>query len=210
VFLQHQLVMQPLACGFTVHFEDIAKYGGMIGLGVIPLLTQWKNIGGTLKSVIHPKPEIESKEPLSYRWAWIGFAASSVLTLVMLSIGGMPLWLGIVFLLIFNVLTIGLTRLRGESGGWIGNADEFVSTIQATLYQIGFESGIKNTAVQKTAWSSLMLAGTYTWWGTTIALPPPVTSMEAFKMASITNTKTKDLFVSISIAIVISLLIGVP
>jgi hypothetical protein len=193
-----------------VHFQDIMRYGAMIGLGVIPLLTQWKSIARSLRNAIHPDKEIESKEPLPYRWAWIGFVATTVVTLYLLSLGGMPLWIGVVFLLLFNILLLGITRIRGESGGWIGNAEEFISPIHATLYQIGFEANIKDEAVKTTAWRSLMLAGTYTWWGTLIALPPPITSMEAFKIGSVTNLRNKDLFVSISTAIIVAMLIGFP
>ncbi|MEM3526557.1 MAG: OPT/YSL family transporter [Candidatus Jordarchaeaceae archaeon] len=193
-----------------VHFSDIARYGALIGLGIVPLFTQWKHIVHTLKCVIHPEHESESREPLPYRWAWFGYIATLIITLYLLSIGGMPLWIAIVFLLLFNILTIGLTRLRGESGGWAGNADELISPLHATLYQVGFEANITDEAVKTACWRSLMLAGTYTWWGTAIALPPPITSMEAFRIASITRTKSKDIFVSLSIAIIIAILIGFP
>jgi hypothetical protein len=193
-----------------VHFQDITRYGAMIGLGVIPLLLQWKSIARSLRGVIHPNREMESKEPLPYRWAWAGFAVTTAITLYLLSLGGMPLWMGVVFLLLFNILSLGITRIRGESGGWIGNAEEMISPIHATLYQIGFEGNIQDEAVKATAWRSLLLAGTYTWWGTLVALPPPITSMEAFKIAAVTKTRTKDLFICISIAIVVAILIGFP
>jgi hypothetical protein len=193
-----------------VHFMDITRWGAMIGLGIIPLLTQWKNIGRSLKNAIHPDHEVESKEPLPYRWAWIGFAVTTVVTLYLLSLGGMPLWIGVIFLLLFNILLLGITRIRGESGGWMGNAEEMISPLHATLYQIGFEKNIQDEAVKGAAWRSLLLAGTYTWWGTVIALPPPITSMEAFKIAAVTKTRNKDLFVSISIAIILAILIGFP
>jgi len=193
-----------------VHFSDITRYGAILGLGIIPLIMQWKHVARTLRAIVHPEPDIESNEPLPYRWAWIGFIAMSVLTLFLLSLGGMPFWLAVVFLILFNVLSLGLTRLRGESGGWVGNAEEMVSPIHATLYQIGFEANIQNETVKTACWRTMMLSGTYTWWGTLIALPPPITSMEAFRIASITKTKARDLFVSMSIAIIIALLLGFP
>lgn len=194
----------------AVHNQDILRYGGMLGLGIIPLIFQWRYIGRSLKAIIHPKPEVETHEPLPYRWAWIGYIATSILSVFLMYIGGMPVWIAIIFFVLFNVLILGFTRLRGESGGWVGNADEMISPIHATLYQIGFASGIESEAVKSTCWSSLALAGTYTWWGFAIAFPPTITSMEAFRIASLTKTRSRDLFVAISIAIIVAIFIGFP
>ncbi|MGD8544543.1 MAG: hypothetical protein PVH12_00055 [Candidatus Bathyarchaeota archaeon] len=188
-----------------IHFLDILKWGGMLGLGIIPLFFQWRHLWGSLKAIIHPNPEVEDDEPLLYRWAWIGFGLTTLFAIILMYIAGTPLLVGVVFMILFSLLNLGFTRLRGESGGWAGNADEMISPIQATVYQVGhFEEN------PSSAYSALLLTGTFTWWGHVIALPPPVTSMEAFRIGSVTKTKSKDLFVSISIAIIISILIGFP
>ncbi len=190
-----------------IHFLDILKYGGMLGLGIIPLIYQWRHIWKSIRAIVYPDPEIENDEPLLYRWAWIGFVLTTVVCIVLMYVAGTPWHVGVIFMALFSLLNLGFTRLRGESGGWAGNADEMISPMQATIYQVGgFESNPGSTA----CYSSLMLAGTYTWWGHLIALPPPITSMEAFKIGSATKTKSRDLFVSISIAVIISILVGFP
>ncbi len=194
----------------AVHNQDILRYGGMLGVGLIPLIFQWRYIAQSLKAIVHPKPKIEAGEPLPYRWAWIGFIGATIASMFLMYIGGMPFWMTIIFFLLFNLISLGFTRLRGESGGWLGNGDEMISPIDATLYQMGFASGIQSEVVRQTTYRSLLLAGTYTWWGFAIAFPPPITSMEAFRIASVTKTRTRDLFVSISIGIIVALLIGFP
>ena len=190
----------------AIHHNDILRYGGLIGLGVLPLMYEWRHIVQTLKAVIHPKPKEEASEPLAYRWAWIGFVATTIVAMFLMSVGGMPLWAIILFAVLYNVLILGITRLRGESGGWAGNAEEMRGPISVTLYQAGFESNPTTSA----HWSSLVISGTYTWWGFLVAMPPPVTSTEAFRVASSTKTRNRDLFVAISVAIVIAMLIGFP
>ena len=194
--------------GFTgaIHHNEILRYGGLIGLGILPLIYEWRHIAQTLKAVIHPKPKDEASEPLAYRWSWIGFAATTIVATLLMFVGGMPLWAIILFMLLYNVLILGITRLRGESGGWMGNAEEMRAPISVTLYQAGFASNPQTSA----HWSSLMISGTYTWWGFLVAMPPPVTSTEAFRVASATKTRSRDLFVAISVAIIIAMLIGFP
>ena len=194
--------------GFTgaIHHNEILRYGGLIGLGILPLIYEWKHIAQTLKAVIHPKPKDEASEPLAYRWSWIGFIATTIVASLLMLVGGMPLWAIILFILLYNVLILGITRLRGESGGWMGNAEEMRGPIGVTLYQAGFESNPTTSA----HWSSLMISGTYTWWGFLVAMPPPVTSTEAFRVASATKTRSRDLFVAISVAIIVAMLIGFP
>lgn len=190
----------------AIHHNEILRYGGLIGLGILPLVYEWRHIAQTLKAVIHPNPKDEASEPLAYRWSWIGFVATTIVATLLMLVGGMPLWIIILFLLLYNVLILGITRLRGESGGWMGNAEEMRAPISATLYQAGFESNPATSA----HWSSLMISGTYTWWGFLVAMPPPVTSTEAFRVASATKTRSRDLFVAISVAIIIAMLIGFP
>lgn len=190
----------------AIHHNEILRFGGLIGLGILPLIYERRHIVRTLKAVIHPKPDEEASEPLTYRWSWIGFIATTVLAVLLMLVGGMPLWAIVLFLLLYNVLILGITRLRGESGGWAGNAEEMRAPISATLYQAGFASNPATSA----HWSSLMISGTYTWWGFLTAMPPPVTSSEAFRVASATKTRSRDLFVAISVAIMIAMLIGFP
>lgn len=189
-----------------IHHNEILRYGGLIGVGILPLIYEWRHIVQTLKAVIHPKPEDEASEPLSYRLSWIGFSAATIVAILLMFIGGMPLEIIIIFLLLYNILILGITRLRGESGGWAGNAEEVRAPMHATLYQVGFQSNPTTSA----HWSSLMISGTYTWWGTLIAMPPPVTSTEAFRVASATKTRSRDLFVAISFATIIAMLTGFP
>lgn len=192
----------------AVHSAEILWYGGMLGLGIIPLIYEWRHIAQTLKAVIHPKPEIEASEPLPYRWAWTGFIAMTIATLLLMFIAGMPLWIGVIFLALFNVLNLGFTRLRGESGGWMGNGSEMHAPVQVTLHQIGFAT--RERSLTSACFSAGAIPGPYTVHAFGTALGPPITVTEAFRIASITKTRNRDLFVSISIAIIVAMLIGFP
>jgi len=77
-------------------------FGALIALWVWPLVTVGRaNFVASIKAIWKKlPPELEAREPISYRWIWIGFIGCMLATAILMFIGSEganPIWYGLFF-----------------------------------------------------------------------------------------------------------------
>ncbi len=96
-------------------------YYGPQGLGAYSAIAFFALIGGrrhfyaVARSIFKPQLE-EASEPMKYRWAVFGFLAGLGFLLIFSYQGGMGIWIAVLYLLIYYLLAISVSRIRAEVG----------------------------------------------------------------------------------------------
>jgi len=119
------------AFGPPFYWSYVATLGGVIGIFIMVLWNSRSYLAETVRAVRHQTgPEIEQKEPFSYRTIYMMLAASIILVLLFLFSAGLGLASALVILVFggfINVISqlyiMGLTGMnyigdRGVWGGW--------------------------------------------------------------------------------------------
>ena len=131
----------PLDLSFScVFFYFVAKaqmlMGSMVGVATLPgypflgeqgagalfaLLTVacWtgrKHLLKVLSSIVHSSREDDAGEPISYRTAVVTFGICIALLMVICVKGGMTIWGYALFITIYLLIVVGVTRMRAELG----------------------------------------------------------------------------------------------
>ncbi len=109
----------------NARYPAIAEQGIGAWLG-IALLTLWmgkQHFLGTIKRAWRGK---ESDEPIHERYAWVGLIASFAFIVFFCHLAGMSILVAVIFLALFLLYMVGLTRIRSE-GGTIWNFGPYVN-----------------------------------------------------------------------------------
>ena len=142
--------------------------GGMLVLFLFGLYAARKHLWQVLRKAFGRAPEVDdSGEILSYRAAVLLLIGSGLVMVVWLSLAGLPVWVGVVFLCTAFALFVGFTRLIAEGGLSDGSVP------------VG-PAGIVVSAVGTSAIGAqglVVLATTYFW-----------TSVRSFAMTSAANS----------------------
>ncbi|MBT3266747.1 hypothetical protein HN371_06300 [Candidatus Poribacteria bacterium] len=90
--------------------------GAWMGIGVISLWLGRRHLALVGRSVLNADATDDSDEPLSYRWAVIGLAVGGALLTLFCVLAGIQIGLAVLFLGLFFLYMLALTRIRGEGG----------------------------------------------------------------------------------------------
>ena len=90
--------------------------GAMVGLSIIALVNSRRFLFNVLKKIFTGKGEDDSHEPISYRKALVGIIVASILLFIFCSEAGMSPWVILVFFALYYAISLGMTRIRAESG----------------------------------------------------------------------------------------------
>lgn len=180
------------------YFSEQAS-GAWFALGFAAIWTMRKYLIQVVKKAIGMSSELDdSKEPLPYRWALLGTLFSGGFVFFFLYVAGIEAWIVAVFLFMFFLLAIAITRVRAELGTphEISAGDHYANPLYIMSYVIG--TGHINPSSQ-TVLSMLH------WFNRGFRNHPMPSQLEAFKMAENTRISNKGLLVALLVAVLISL-----
>ena len=169
--------------------------GAWIGLAIVAI---WA-MRGYLKRVISiafaRAPAEDAREPLRYRTALIGLAAGTIFFFIWSALAGMSLLAIALFLLIYMLLSLAMTRVRAELGAQ--HEIYYVNPEQIMVAALGTSFlGPQNLTIISAAY----------WLHRCYRNHPMPNQLEAFKMAELTGINTKRLVGAMVLATVVAML----
>jgi len=204
-------------------------WGLTLGYVLIPIIIYRRLLIESLKAITKPNPEIEKNEPLPYRYAWIGFILCWIIFAVLYIpasagvLGGARFIGVLLFTVSWYLLKYGMQmRLAGESGnifqvdshndyhqseigvrfGWIGESTPAIGgkgVVPAWHIPHGTpEKTIALMAIRTPRFGTGYSSGMTGVGGAGRVL------LEVFKMAQLTETPTRPLFIAVSIAVIVA------
>lgn len=141
----------------------------------------------------------DSNEPFSYRLALIGFILLGGFVFGFLYVAGIEAWLIIVFLVMFFLLAIAITRVRAELGTphEISAGDHYANP----LYIMSFLIGTRNMNVASQTVLSMLH-----WFNRGFRNHPMPAQLEALKMAENARISNRGVMSAIIVASLVSLI----
>ena len=89
--------------------------GSWIALFFIAVWVTRSHLIAVTRKIVGLETELsDSKEPMPYRWAFIGLIGSLALIGIFVNLAGMNLWTASIFFGLYFVLSIAITRVRAE------------------------------------------------------------------------------------------------
>ena len=212
----------PLDLSFScVFFYFVAKaqmlMGSMVGVATLPgypflgeqgagalfaLLTVacWtgrKHLLKVLSSIVDSSREDDAGEPISYRTAVVTFGICIALLMVICVKGGMTIWGYALFITIYLLIVVGVTRMRAELGPPI-HAIGYATPQYLMIAMIG---------TQRLRPGNLTMLSLMNWLSgasyASFRTHPMPDQLEAFKLAELTGIRNRTMFVALVIASVV-------
>ncbi len=174
------------------------EFGMLFGVAIWAIILQRRYLIRTIQAVFKPEIIDETGEPISYRAAWIGFIVCAFIFFLSLFMSGSPL-IGAIYTVVFLVIGyIAGARLRAETAGMgIGHPGYIhLHGIHSVRAVLGGPDNAQNAGFYVTSmWMQFFQRD---------AAPasPAVSSLEAYNIARVTNTRTRDIFVAQSISVI--------
>jgi len=185
-------------------------WGAIIGLGLYPLITNWRYFREITLGLLGKKISGEESEALPYRLAWLGLIVSCLVYLGALAAVNVPVHFGILQLIIVIPFWVGLMRYNAEAGfglNLIGGWSEWSSI----PYQFFIPwTGMDKMPEVAAPWMATTFMHTNTCWGGGGNMYTNAFSLDGYKLASTNRAKNRDMFIMQCIAVVLSLIIGIP
>ncbi|MBM3214098.1 hypothetical protein FJZ36_04205 [Candidatus Poribacteria bacterium] len=98
-------------------YDRQQSLGAYLGLSLFAVWASRGYFAAVLRHVFRSSSRMDdSREPMRYRAAVVGIAVGSVFLLAFVHRIGMSLWVAVLFFGVFYVLSMGITRMRAESG----------------------------------------------------------------------------------------------
>ena len=98
-------------------YDRQQSLGAYLALAAFALWMGRRHIISVLRKAIHNPDSIDdSKEPMSYRTATLGVIVGMMFLVLFCVRAGMSWWVALLFFSIYLALSIGITRMRAESG----------------------------------------------------------------------------------------------
>lgn len=180
------------------YFSEQAS-GAWFALGIVAVWTMRKYLIQVVKKAIGLPTNIDdSNEPISYRLALAGVIIFGGLVFFFLYLAGIEAWVVAIFMAMFLILAVAITRVRAELGTphEISAGDHYANP----LYIISFMIGTRNVSPQSQTVLSMLH-----WFNRGFRNHPMPSQLEAFKMAENSGTSNRGLLVALAVASVVSL-----
>ncbi|MHA2224077.1 MAG: DUF6785 family protein [Candidatus Hodarchaeales archaeon] len=178
------------------------EWGILFGCALWAIILQRRYLWRTIKAIWDPSVIDESNEPIPYRVAWIGLLTCSLIYLVSLLLSNNFNIIGGVYAVLFLLVAyVAGARLRAETAGMgIGHPGYVhlhgIHSARVLMGVDGDNKPLDQPGFYVTAlWIQFFQRD---------AAPaaPAISSLEAYNIARITKTRTRDIFISHSIAVV--------
>ncbi|MFX0013154.1 MAG: DUF6785 family protein [Promethearchaeota archaeon] len=172
------------------------EFGMLFGVVVWAVILQRRYLWRSIKAIWDPSIIDESGEPISYRIAWIGFLLCGVIFFSSLLLSGSPLVMAIYTVIFLVIGYIAGARLRAETAGMgIGHP--------GYLHLHGMHTVRLFAGEENAATGGFYVTSMWMQFFQRDAAPttPAISSLEAYNIARITNTRKRDIFIAHSIGI---------
>ncbi|HIE26391.1 TPA: hypothetical protein EYP66_03810 [Candidatus Poribacteria bacterium] len=180
------------------YFSEQAS-GAWFAVGLLAIWTTRRHLIEVGKKAIGMSTNIDDKnEPLTYRSAVFGVILSGGFIFWFLYLAGIEVWVVGIFLLMFLLLALAITRVRAELGTphEISAGDHYANP----LYIMSFTLGTKNMLPSSQTGLSLLH-----WFNRGFRNHPMPNQLEAFKMGENARISNKGLLVALLLAVLVSL-----
>jgi hypothetical protein len=178
------------------------EFGILFGCAIWAILLQRRYLWRTIKAIWDPSVIDESGEPIPYRVAWIGFIGCALIFLASLLLSNQFNLIGGIYAVVFLcVAYIAGARLRAETAGMgIGHPGYVhlhgMHTARVLMGVDGENKPVDQPGFYVTAlWIQFFQRD---------AAPaaPAISALESYNIARITKTRTRDIFISHAIGVV--------
>ncbi len=180
------------------YFSEQAS-GAWFALGFVAIWTMRKYLKEIGRKAIGMKSDIDdSDEPLPYRWALVGTIVFGSVVFIFLYMMGIEAWVVALFLLMFFLLALAITRVRAELGTphEISAGDHYANPLYIISYLVG------TAHIHPASQTGLSLLH---WFNRGFRNHPMPSQLEAFKMGENTRMSNKGLLLAMAIAVFVSL-----
>ena len=180
------------------YFSEQAS-GAWFALGFVAIWTMRKYLVQVFKKAVGMSSDIDdSNEPIPYRLAFLGVLIFGGFVFFFLYIAGIEAWVVAVFMLMFFLLALAITRVRAELGTphEISAGDHYANP----LYIMSFMIGTRNINTPSQTVLSMLH-----WFNRGFRNHPMPSQLEAFKMAENSRMSNRGLLVALAVASVVSL-----
>ncbi|UCE12993.1 MAG: hypothetical protein JSV04_12475 [Candidatus Heimdallarchaeota archaeon] len=185
------------ARGGGISLFAFGEFGMLFGVVIWAVILQRRYLWRSIQAIWNPSIIDESGEPISYRAAWIGLLVCAFIFFSSLLLSGSPLIMALYTVIFLMVGYVAGARLRAETAGMgIGHPGYLHLHGMHTVRVIVGEGNAKTSGFYVTSmWMQFFQRD---------AAPstPAISSLEAYNIARITNTRTRDIFVAHSIGII--------
>ena len=203
--------------------EDTGGYFnyGWVGIGmlaafaVVPLVRHRSYLVTVLKALIGAEPdrEFDPQRPLPYRLVWWLLIASGLISVGLavganVNVGG---WVAL--LIILTITGLGVQRMVAESGGMFGSFDDNGAWTASTymhyityflIASLGLQGIMGENVTGSVFMTGLIIGWTTTFWAAN--LHSGAYHIQAQSVGKRSRLKLRDVFIGVSVAILVSLL----
>ncbi len=172
------------------------EFGMLFGVVIWAVILQRRYLWRSIQAIWDPSIIDESGEPISYKAAWIGLSVCSLIFFLSLLISGSPLF-GAVYTVIFLMVGyIAGARLRAETAGMgIGHPGYLhLHGMHTARLIIGEDKAATSGFYVTSMWMQFFQRDA-------ASANPAISSLEAYNIARVTNTRTRDIFKAQAISI---------
>jgi hypothetical protein len=190
-------------------------FGAMLGLVYYPLWIHRGEVVDMLKSIFGKgSPEVEKREPMKFRYLWVGYIACVILYVFMWdframggqSYGNLNYLAGIIWVVATGwMYVIGQARVEAEFG-------VIMSPVNCNLFAHNWNEGIKTWMFADTMspfyigdlkQRYLVLSSDVSWFDQTFRVAPYTYLLHYFKIGSLNGVHAKHIFIGAIIATVV-------
>ncbi len=173
------------------------EFGMFFGIAIWAIILQRKYIARSIRAIWDPTVIDESGEPISYRTAYIGLIICTLIFFLALLLSGSPLS-GAIYTVLFLIIGyIAGARIRAETAGaGIGHPGYIhLHGMHSVRVVIGTENAQTPGFYVTAMWMQFFQRD---------AAPasPAISALEAYNVARVTNTRTRDIFIAQSVGII--------
>jgi hypothetical protein len=178
--------------GFPFTNEQAA--GGYFALGLLALWLSRRHFRGVFRTVLgRPGGIDDSREPLTYRRAFIDLVICACVLVAVGSLLGGSLHVMIVFFLIFFVYSIAIARMRAELG-------PPAHDLHATGPGVLMHNALGTRALGD---GNMTAFASFWWFNRAYRAHFSAHSMEGFKLAQLTRTRSRSMMVAMVVAVIV-------
>ncbi|MCC6443092.1 MAG: hypothetical protein IT210_06495 [Armatimonadetes bacterium] len=165
-------------------YIDEQMFGGYMSVCAFALYSARSHLKSVWRQALSPQSAPRNPhEPMSFRAAVFGGIAGIILLLAFSRLAGLPVWLGILFFLIYFAIAVAVTRMRAELGPpthdlhFIG-PDQSITTVMGTRAIGGDALGVFTL---------------YFWFNRAYRCHPMPHQLEGFRMAQRSGVSSRSL-----------------
>ncbi|MBO3801848.1 MAG: hypothetical protein JTT12_05975 [Candidatus Brockarchaeota archaeon] len=190
---------------YKLMFSEWYAFGGIVwGVAIWFFFREYKRYLQTIQMAL--KGEAEEGEPFSWRTSWIGFLIGFLGLIAMMVISGASPISGILAILFIIVFTMYSARFNAELATYLpGNFSMAGMYMNSLMSSVGLWPASTFNADKFTTLATYEIL---TWTGGQQNTSSGMYSIQWFKIADVTKTKTKTVAISLLIAVLVSTLMA--